>query len=540
MSLNRRLYVWLLGADSHSSYFPKYALGPLTRALKKLLQQQGNLPPAPIRVSKIALALLDKWEIGGYLMPEVFTPVMETVFAKSDSDSLSPARALFDSMDPAVIWAELFSWIEKGRVVMLIWVVEKFNLREEEMLVRHVPQVLLHILCLLRHHFLQGQEWFVLAKKLIQLLPSRAFTSSKGVDLGVHLADMDFTQFAREYYGKISAHGGIDASLPESIRGTYFHRHFLKILRAVGEVPESNLPDHTLEWTNLLGEAARIVPPLAECNLVPVLDNLNRNINAGQGFQLLGAVIDTTIALVKHRHVPKEVFETLTTQGPSQKSPFISLPEAFIHLLWRNLDPDRAAYHVESVTYIWSLTSFLPSMTVEQLVATEVEVSSHIESDKAQTCERFSVLWKHAVDRSGAAAVLTRPMMLILRLLKGEESSSGRMGVERWLSRLGNSAHRFTLKLIEVNGRMFDIIFSKLLEDRLLRLPVQKEYKDITVLFTPCSPGSDDLTTLSYHLDLLLEIFRFDNQYLRAVCADDKAMLDPSRLELLEKSITYN
>src|SRR5271163_2231447 len=85
---------------------------------------------------------------------------------------------------------------------------------------------------------------------------------------------------------------------------------------------------------------------------------------------------------------------------------------------------------------------------------------------------------------------------------------------------------------------MFDIIFSKLLEDRLLRLPMQKEYKDITILFTPCSPGSEDLTTLSYHLDLLLEIFRFDNQYLRVVCAEDKAMLDPSRLELLEKSLT--
>jgi hypothetical protein len=85
---------------------------------------------------------------------------------------------------------------------------------------------------------------------------------------------------------------------------------------------------------------------------------------------------------------------------------------------------------------------------------------------------------------------------------------------------------------------MFDIIFSKLLEDQLLRLPVQREYKNITVHFTPCSPGSEDLTTLSYHLDLLLEIFRLENKYLRAVCSDDKAMLDPSRLELLEKSFT--
>jgi hypothetical protein len=87
---------------------------------------------------------------------------------------------------------------------------------------------------------------------------------------------------------------------------------------------------------------------------------------------------------------------------------------------------------------------------------------------------------------------------------------------------------------------MFDIIFSKLLEDQLLRLPLLKEYKDITVLVTPFSPDSDDLTTLSYHLDLLLEIFRFGNQNLRAVCADDKAVLDPSRLELLEKSSLFS
>src|SRR5947207_4815451 len=214
MSLNRRLYNWLLGPDSQTSYFPKYALGPLTKALKKILTQQGNLPPDPIRVSKISLALLDKWEIGGHIVPELFTPIMETVFAKPESNVLSSARALFDSMDPAVIWAELFSWIEQGRVAMLIWVVEKFNLREEEMLVRHIPQVLLYILCLLRHNLVQGTQWFALAEKLIQLLPSRAFTSSKGVDLGTEFADIDVTTFVRAYYGKISGNAGVDVSLP--------------------------------------------------------------------------------------------------------------------------------------------------------------------------------------------------------------------------------------------------------------------------------------------------------------------------------------
>src|SRR5437773_1696176 len=62
MSLNRRLFIWLLGPESQPTYFLKYAQGPVTEALKKLLKQQGNLLPNPIRVSKISLALLDKWE----------------------------------------------------------------------------------------------------------------------------------------------------------------------------------------------------------------------------------------------------------------------------------------------------------------------------------------------------------------------------------------------------------------------------------------------------------------------------------------------
>ena len=85
---------------------------------------------------------------------------------------------------------------------------------------------------------------------------------------------------------------------------------------------------------------------------------------------------------------------------------------------------------------------------------------------------------------------------------------------------------------------MFDIIFTKLLEDKLLRSPVQRGYKDTTVLVTTCLPDSDDLMSLSYHLDLLLQIFRLGNRNLQAVCADDRAVLDPSRLqlELLESS----
>jgi hypothetical protein len=80
---------------------------------------------------------------------------------------------------------------------------------------------------------------------------------------------------------------------------------------------------------------------------------------------------------------------------------------------------------------------------VETLLANEIDQLSQTEEDKAQACARFSVLWKHSVDRSGTAAVLTKAVMLVLRFLKGDEGSAGRTGVERWLAGLGNSAHRY-------------------------------------------------------------------------------------------------
>lgn len=442
MSLNRRLYTWLLGPESESSHFPKYALNPLTQALKKLLVQQGILPPNTVRVSKISLALLDKWEIGGHVVPELFTPIMEAIFTKPEPSNLSSARALFDSMDPAVIWAELFSWIEAGRVHMLLWVVEKFNLRDEEMLVRHIPLVLLHILCLLRHNMLQGTQWFALSQKLIQLLPTRAFTSSKGIDLGSELADVDVTTFARDYYSKISGSAGVDAPLPESIKGLYFHRHLLNLFKSVCEPCPPNIPNYTMEWSSLLRGAASIIPPLPEFDLSMVLQNLHHYILKEDSFQKLATVIDTTIALAQHHHIKKDIYQTPVLGGVPPSSNALSIPRTFVHLLWKNLDSNRAAHHVESVAYIWSLTSFLSATTVEKLLADEVDQSSHSEEYKYQTCARFSALWKHAVDRSGTAALLTKAMMLVLRFLKGEEGSPGRIGVERWLASLGNSAHR--------------------------------------------------------------------------------------------------
>ena len=533
MSLNRRLYVWLLGPSSTSTYFTTFALGPLSSALKKLLIANNTLAPDPARVCRISLALLDKWEIGGHIFPQVFTEVVEAIMqGREGGAAVSSARALFDSMDPAVIWAELFNWVENRRVDLLNWAIDNFNLREEEMLIRHIPQVLLYILCRLRGNELKGRDLFVICGKLIRLLPSRSFTSTKGVELGTMGDYGSLTDFVREYYHKVRENVGVDdAKLPDSIKGTYFHAYLLRIFTSIGDDSAQLSYEATLQWAALLRDSGATIPPLTDVDFCLTVGKFHSCLHyySDRNFELLRTLIEMLVNLTQYRHIDKAAFLPTRRVIPEPGQ----ICQTFIPLLWKNLAPDRAAYHVESVSYIWILTSLLSATTVEDALAQEAEKSWHsedeydeqTEEEQAQVCAKFAVLWKHAVDRTGTAAVLTRPMMVILSFLKGEESSLGRTGVERWLASLGSSAHR-----------MFDIIFLRLLEDPLFRPPVQREYKDITALVTPASPESDDLTSLSYHLDLLLEILKFGSQNLRIVCAEDKAVLDPSRLELLEKN----
>ena len=442
MSLNRRLYLWLLGPESQPTYFSQYAVRALSDGLKKLLIQQDNFLPDPIRVSKIAMALLDKWEVGGYIVPTIFTPVMEATFTAKDLAALASARALFDSAEPAIIWAGLIEWIDLGHVVMLDWVVDNFNLREEEMLVKHVPQVLLHILCLLNRNKLQGPQWFVVARKLVQLLPSRAFMTSHGEELTPYLVDAEVNNFVRGYYDAVRGYVATDGPKLYSLRGTYVHEHLLSLLRSVGESSEIKISNQVEDWIALIRDASRFIPPLHHIDLTPLISNLRALLLKHPGnYKLLSTSIESTIALVRYHHVNTHSLQP-TEESQPMENPLWLISSTFIHLLWRNLSADRATHHVESVNYIWSFTSLLPTPLVESLLACEVEPYFVSDSGRAQACANFAVLWRHAVDKSGTAAILTKTMMLILQFLKGEEGSKGRTSVERWLASLGNSAHR--------------------------------------------------------------------------------------------------
>src|SRR6202007_659063 len=78
----------------------------------------------------------------------------------------------------------------------------------------------------------------------------------------------------RKYYNKVRTNVGIDAPKSESIKGTYFQKHLLRLFRSIGEPTDQHAKNHTEDWIALLRDALRYIPPVQDFDLTPVLGNL--------------------------------------------------------------------------------------------------------------------------------------------------------------------------------------------------------------------------------------------------------------------------
>jgi hypothetical protein len=132
MSLNRRVYSWLLGSEvgnskknmldsdmpesnsfssdlsssnksSQVSYFEQYSKQILIKALKVTLK--NSIPSADLRPYKILLSLLDKIEIGPVVLDSILIDVIRTTALVNDcSEVKKSVNTLFGNFDPSYIW----------------------------------------------------------------------------------------------------------------------------------------------------------------------------------------------------------------------------------------------------------------------------------------------------------------------------------------------------------------------------------------------------------------------------------------------------
>ncbi|CAH1711783.1 unnamed protein product [Chironomus riparius] len=142
MSLNRRVYSWLLGTEvsnstknsieneveikclksskssiqnevNHNTYFEKYSKNILIKALKIALK--NSISTTDLKPYKILLSLLDKIEIGPVVLDSILIDVIRTAVAVDNCSEVKKSiNSLFGNFDPSYIWKFLGMELKKS------------------------------------------------------------------------------------------------------------------------------------------------------------------------------------------------------------------------------------------------------------------------------------------------------------------------------------------------------------------------------------------------------------------------------------------
>ncbi|KAG0232967.1 hypothetical protein BGW42_007780 [Actinomortierella wolfii] len=161
MSLNRRLYAWLLGPqEGKKKVFGGAAKSALVTAIQNMLSATHQELAESQKPFKVFVSLLDEWDIGYPVIQSVFLDALISLKRHVDTDDhgaelIQTATMWIDMTDPYLIWKKLaeavyedfLSTKEKPYALdLVIFFLNSFKLNDEEMQHMHMPMFLLILL----------------------------------------------------------------------------------------------------------------------------------------------------------------------------------------------------------------------------------------------------------------------------------------------------------------------------------------------------------------------------------------------------------
>lgn len=217
MSLNRRLWKWLLGPDSgdeslnsedHKAYFASNALPVLDRGLKALLT--GEDPQGKPDAYNISLAMImDRWEISQFITSRLFVPIIESSYTAvamnhpRSSDLLAAAKKFFDEVETIHIWHYLIHdlILQRGQesgLPTIEFLVRNFDFPEDETNV-HAPLAILAFL--LKH--LANVSTVPVLEILAELAHPNLLVPQSPVRDALKYSDDDLINSIRDFYSSL-------------------------------------------------------------------------------------------------------------------------------------------------------------------------------------------------------------------------------------------------------------------------------------------------------------------------------------------------
>ncbi|POR36162.1 Protein dopey [Tolypocladium paradoxum] len=588
MSLNRRLWAWLLGPgpvagegdntgdlsaaaseqqqaylSSRTGYFEEFGLQPLTNALLDMIKGtlRGNATERA-RPYRICLSLMDRWEIGGLVVPEVFLPVVESVRQSQSQIStkaeftevLRSASVFFDGIESGLIYSELVGLLAQAigpgslstadrsdRISLVSFIATNFNVREEEMVTIHAPLTCLAALSMLEDsndRKAKGgpadtqvvklfEQVLSVVASLLELVPDRAFPSTAS-DIKaksgptMSMSNVDILRKIRAFY--VHEQGNLDASPPPFNAIESGELLLQKAVRYICE--DADLPRSTDD----LGVRNRILilillktPTTYQFDVDYLLSYLKGKL--GQASPLAFSYFSSILQLATQLYSTDRISATQLSD----------LVPPLVHHAWSYLSASDPKYHVETVRCLWQLQTAL-TLSGRDIEAALSGILVDRQSDlqsvacSAEAGRTFGVLWSHtlqdtASDRRGSRTqtqeyrsaprlagmdhyqvMLTQPLFLVLDALLDERAQLY-MVVKSWLNSMIGIDRLFLLFVAKISTLPF-----------LLSVSTSGSGEKVdseSILFGE----DDDLDLCLYYLRTLHHVLRCTSEVSRAVLA---------------------
>lgn len=449
MSLNRRLWSWFLGPESHgeptspeesneqkgqpltgvdtlngSEYFTVHGLDILVASLYSMVARNSPNPSERAQPLRIALSLMDRWEIGGPVVGAVFLPLLRSVQEyKSSAQSqdafdeiLRSASVFFDGVESSLIWSQILQLIDRiskenadeeaflQNLQLARFIITTFNIREEEMVHVHIPTILLALLCSTTSSGSPAEAALVLslAQSLALGVADHAFVSDPEADHLGQLSASTVLDRVRTFYASIQS----SLHLPQlpfsaSQLGELILRHLAASIK-------SCLPGNERQLESVARILATVLSQLSHSDLYAeilqeVLEHFSLMMTqsqVGRG-QPADRNLDFEWEVVSSMTLVVVSICSSQPKTASRENLFALIPPLTKHL-WRFLAPASPQHHLEAVRHIWSLQtiSSLHRLVESEIISTMLQASEDLGGHHGTLpvieIDRFGTLWNHS------------------------------------------------------------------------------------------------------------------------------------------------
>ncbi|CCM03665.1 uncharacterized protein FIBRA_05809 [Fibroporia radiculosa] len=527
LSLNRRLYSWLLGPEENNQRQIEYLRANALELLRSSLREEMFNPSidySPSRPFKIFISLLDKWEIGSLLTEVLIYDAFKAIRKALESgldvgdDMNMTAHTLYEAVEPHILWKILFSSVYHDLISessnseglsMVKYILTTFHGQDQEIETVHLPIVFTATVETLLVRLsdssaplskTSAQTVLLLQGEILRRIPhTTSLHDRPHFSDGVYLtsASQGPSSFACAVYGvpavlKARSRNSTSAPFATSFEDLVDLINFSAI-SFLKSTDNSELDrDILIQALALLDDLitrpdfTQGSPVLLAWDSTEWLSNLLQCLNAeATTFSLVDAVVSVAIKVQN-----ATVLESKLLNHRKSVSIMTNALLKYLRLTW-------AAYHARVVSLMWSLDQISHGRQVEAVLSQRL--SSCDPKNVEDACEEFGVLWRLTDDDIVPGSRLKVPMMIVLDTLKSADPTLRRVG-ETWM--------RCSLKSYL---RVLDPILHDLFTPSILRSPSIKEVdgKQLQGFSYDCP---FDQRYINHVLETLLSVVKFGGQ----------------------------